>query len=68
MPMEQEEEKRSTSKKFEAGDIVHHTGWGHSIAYSTGIVVSVIHDGDSVVVLLTCGRFFVDKVENFMVL
>ena len=67
MPTEQNEEERSTSKKFEVGDIVYHTALGHG-PRAFVIITCVFHDGDHAVVLLASGRFFVDKIENFVVI
>ena len=34
----------------------------------TGIVTKLYHEGHDVLVLLSDGRFFIDRVENFVVL
>ena len=68
--MAQSEEEKSNSKKIEIGDIVLYSApeWGPIVPEELGIVTSIIHDGDSIVVFLVSGHFFVDNVENFMVL
>lgn len=40
-------------------------GWPGGL---TGIVTRLYHEGNDVLVLLSDGRLFIDRVENFVVL
>ena len=42
--------------------------WNNRPGGSTGIITKLYHDGADVLVLLSDGRLFIDRVENFVVL
>jgi hypothetical protein len=42
--------------------------WNNRPGGLTGIVTKLYHEGHDVLVLLSDGRLFIDRVENFVVL
>jgi hypothetical protein len=42
--------------------------WNNRPGGLTGIVTQLYHEGHDVLVLLSDGRLFIDRVENFVVL
>ena len=42
--------------------------WNNRPGGLTGIVTKLYHEGQDVLVLLSDGRLFIDRVENFVVL
>ena len=57
---------------MKVGDIVRFQEedmpWNNRPGGLTGIVTKLYHEGHDVLVLLSDGRLFIDRVENFVVL
>ena len=57
---------------MKVGDIVRFqeedAPWNNRPGGLTGIVTKLYHEGQDVLVLLSDGRLFIDRVENFVVL
>lgn len=57
---------------MKVGDIVkfqeEDMPWNNRPGGLTGIITKLYHEGQDVLVLLSDGRLFIDRVENFVVL
>jgi hypothetical protein len=51
--------------RFQEEDMPWPDGWPGGL---TGIVTKLYHEGHDALVLLSDGRLFIDRVENFVVL
>ncbi len=65
-------EEESQLSKGKIGDIVRFQEevmpWNNRPGGLTGIVTEIYHEGNDILVLLSDGRLFIDRVEAFVVL
>ena len=65
-------EEESQPSKVKIGEIVRFqeedVPWNNRPGGLTGIVTEIYHEGNDILVLLSDGRLFIDRVEAFVVL